>query len=55
VKNFLPEFLPQEVKSEEFLCKQSVLKKRLPTGVPVGAEEGMAAANSSFFILHSSL
>ena len=26
-----------------------------PSGVPVGSEEGMAAANSSFFIFHSSL
>ena len=38
-------------KSEE--CR--VKSEEFPTGVPVGATEGMAAANSSLFTLHSSL
>ena len=49
------------VKSEEFptgvpkVAEEGVKSEEFPTGVHKGADEAMAAANSSLFILHSSL
>ena len=55
------EVLENVVVSEEFFAEQSgkaerrVKSEESPSGVPKGAGEGMAAANSSLFTLHSSL